>query len=71
MSTRGALLTVCLATLCTALPAILLYRTHGARFAGLTVAGVLVAQTVAIIALIALLENAAAKKKNDRDKTQR
>ncbi len=71
MTTRGSLLTVCLATLCTALPAILLYRSHGTRFAGLTIAAVLVAQTVGIISVIVLLEKAAAKKNGNKDKTQK
>ncbi len=64
MSVRGSLLTVCLATFCTGIPAVLLYRPEGSALSELLTAIVLAAQAAGIIAIIVLLETAAAKKTN-------
>ncbi len=67
MSTRGSLLTVCLATFCTGIPAALLYRPEGSALSELLTAIVLTAQAAGIIAIIVLLETAAARKKASGD----
>jgi len=60
MTTRGALFTVCLATFCTGISAVLLYRPHRSFLGDLVIAFVLVCQALGILAIIVLLERAAA-----------
>jgi UDP-GlcNAc:undecaprenyl-phosphate GlcNAc-1-phosphate transferase len=62
MTTRGALLTVALATFCTGISAVLLYPGDGSTASDMVRAAIVVAQAVAILTLVVLLERASRRK---------